>query len=117
MSPGFTQSTYEIKPYEDEAYQNSGYGLYVVSNLCKKLNGEFSVLSNDSLYKLEKNKANYSIFFPNFSGTAIKIKLQINDSLNSDELVKQIVKEGELIASNQNDRITTASKKTKLLNL
>jgi len=117
LSPGFTQSTYEIKDYEEEAYQNSGYGLYVVSNLCKKLNGEFSVLSNNSLYKLEKNKADHSIFFPSFPGTAIKIKLQIDDSLNSDELIKQIVKEGERIASNQNDRITTASKKTKSLNL
>lgn len=118
MSPGFTTSNYVIRSYESDYYQNSGFGLYVVSNICKRLNGEFVILSNNSLYKLTSKETLYKNNKFDFPGIAIKMKLQIpKNNLNTKELINSIVEEGEKIAEQENDTIKVASKRSKSLKL
>lgn len=119
MSPGFTTSNHKIRSYESDYYQNSGFGLYVVSNLCKDLNGEFFILSNNLSYELSSQKNNCINDNPfNFPGTAIKMKLQIpKTNLNTKELIDNIVSKGEKIANQENNTIKKASKRSKSLKL
>lgn len=117
LSPGFTHSHYEIRSYEDEGFQNSGYGLYVVSNICKNLNGAFKVLSNTSSYYLNSCKNNYHDLDFNFPGTPIKMKFQIPNNLDTDKLSLHIVKEGEDIVGQDKDTVNVASKRAKSLEI
>lgn len=118
MTPGFTTSDYEIRSYESDHYQNSGFGLYIVSNICKNLNGEFVILSNNLLYELTPQNKNFTQNRFNFPGTAIKMKFQIPKvNLNTKELIDNIVAEGEKIAQQKDDTKKVASKRSKSLKL
>lgn len=118
MTPGFTTSDYEIRSYESDYYQNSGFGLYIVLNICKNLNGEFVILSNNLLYELTPQNKNFTQNRFNFPGTAIKMKFQIpKANLNIKELIDNIVAEGEKIAQQKDDTKKVASKRSKSLKL
>ena len=99
LRPGVTSGiteTSHLRENEEKDYLNSGYGLYIVTELCKKLQGEFAIISKGAI--ATKKKVNYlpnSLIFP---GTAIKIKLKVPKNIQKEEfksILDEIITFGE----------------------
>lgn len=99
---------------EDSIWRNSGYGLYVTSEICK-LGGDFLICSGEKalLIKGEEHK----IFDTDFSGTAIRMRLKVSEIANfRGDLINSIVNKGERLAKeNSNNANITASKVSRIL--
>lgn len=116
LSPGITTSNYVLKAYESEMYANSGYGIYVVSKLCKALNGEFTIITGNTVFESYQHstfKRKLKNYFP---GTAVKIKMQLNEELKFKNLIDLIVEQGEKTAGESKGTIKTASMKSRIVN-
>lgn len=116
LQPGITSgitSPSHLRENESENYLNSGYGLYVVTELCKIFNGSFVIISNSAIAtqkkisKLENNKS--------FPGTAIKVKVKVPNGLKKSEfqsMIGEIISRGENISKTVDGAVNTASKKS-----
>ena len=113
ISPGITTSDYKIKSYESDEYMNSGYGLYVVCKICEELCGEFVIISDQIVYSNNKSKC-LRLDYP-FEGTAIKIRMKVDNQSNYKNLIKKIVSEGEEVSYSDINAINYASKRSRVI--
>ena len=113
LKPGVTSGiteTSHLRENEEKDYLNSGYGLYIVTELCKKLQGEFAIISKGAI--ATKKKVNYlpnSLIFP---GTAIKIKLKVPKNIQKEEfksMLDEIITFGERQSRSIKGAISVAS--------
>ena len=117
LKPGITSGITEfshLRENEDESYLNSGYGLYVVTELCKKFGGSYVIISKSAI--ATQNKISTLGNGQEFPGTAIKIKIQVPRDLTKEEFkekISHIVKEGEKLSQSIYGALNTASKKSK----
>ena len=88
-------------------WDNSGFGLYVTSEIGKRF-GNFSILSSNKLL-LNAGQNNPTKDVP-LHGTIVKLKVNTNDGDYFPNILKQIIGEGEKIALNISGSIKTASK-------
>lgn len=113
LLPGISCTNTNIKT--DDAWQNSGFGLYIVSELCKKLNDfQFYIASSDASYSITKNKIidrNHHVWAP---GTTILISIGVDNDCYFSNILEQIVQEGERIAQIDNPN-AKASKMSKIV--
>lgn len=87
IAPGVTR-TLEQPDFHNNEWQNSGYGLYFTKKIAEK-SGEFTVLSDG--HALGFNRKNESKFeMPVFEGTAIKLKINLDEIENWDLLLNSI---------------------------
>ena len=95
-------------------YLNSGYGLYMITELCKRLQGEYIIISksaiarNGKVESLTKNKV--------FPGTAIKIKIRIPNGFTNTafkDMLKEIADLGEKESRGIRGAIKEASSKSR----
>lgn len=106
LKPGISQN---IEPYNNDPWQNSGFGLYVLSELGARL-GNFAIASDNLI--LLKNEGREVLKPLPIRGTAIK--LQINPSkIYFPALLEQIVTQGEKEAQNIPGARHSASKSSK----
>lgn len=117
LKPGITSGIVEdfkLRENEEKEYLNSGYGLYMVTELCKRLRGEYIIISksaiarNGKVESLTKNNV--------FPGTAIKIKIRVpNDFTNTDfkDMLKEIADLGEKESRAIQGAIQEASSKSR----
>lgn len=77
-------------------WANSGYGLYVSSRLCSKLKGSFIVASGRDFYELRESGPRLGKTF--CPGTAIRMRLPIENIQKFDEMVRAINIDGENVA-------------------
>lgn len=117
LKPGITGGIFEkshLREGEEEEYLNSGYGLYIVTELCKVFKGHFSIISKGAIATKKGIKSlKDKLIFP---GTAIKIRLQIPKDLTPEdfnEKLKIIISKGESISTQIEGAISTASTKSK----
>lgn len=89
-------------------WANSGFGLYMVKEICKEMDGSFLIASGED-YLREDSKGSKS-GKTNITGTAIKITVSTNKSLNSKELINTIVQRGQEEAKAMNEGFYKASK-------
>jgi hypothetical protein len=82
-------------PLNDDKWQNSGFGLYVVSEVGSRL-GSFSILSNESMLYLGNGRSDW-VATPS-RGTIVKLRANTNDAEYFPNLLSQIVTEGERLA-------------------
>ena len=114
LEPGVSKSYKKRKgnnPFLDEdPYANSGFGLYVMHNLCREL-GEFKIISTgDSLtYRGETVKSKNC----NFDGTAIGMRFRISDLSRISDLRAEIIKTGEELTRSKDYVIKDASTASK----
>ena len=90
LRPGITESYINKFAQEDE---NSGFGLYVASEVCDALNGSFSILSGQTM--LRKGNGATTIIQGYHKGSAIKMSIDTTKEFKYSNLVSEIVNKGE----------------------
>lgn len=90
LKPGVTESYISKFSLEDE---NSGFGLYVASEVCDMLNGSFSILSGEAF--LKKKGGSIVTYGTYMNGSIIKLSVDTSIKFNYHELLKKIVDKGE----------------------
>lgn len=89
-------------------WANSGFGLYIVKEICKELDGSFLIASGED-YLREDRKGSKS-GKTNISGTAINITVGTSEIVDSKELINTIVQRGQEEAKAMNEGFHKASK-------
>lgn len=81
------------KQKDNDVWANSGFGLFMVSEICKYLNGNFCLISYDN-YILKDNQEvkKGSIFL---KGTAIRIKVPCENIEDAGKIIRTISSRGE----------------------
>jgi|GEM_PF-263599 hypothetical protein len=114
LEPGVSKSYKKRKrnnPFLDEdPYANSGFGLYVMHNLCREL-GEFKIVSTGD--SLTYRGATVKLKNCNFDGTAIGMRFRISDLNRIPGLRAEIIKTGEELTRSKDYVIKDASTASK----
>ena len=110
IKPGISKS--EPSGEDDNQWSNSGFGLYVLSELGKRT-GTFCICSGTAEVKISKDKAP-EVKEHLFHGTAIRLKIQKPKGVNFTEYIEKIISDGEAIAL-QSEFPRRASKSTKTI--
>lgn len=114
VRPGISQSfTPEKKNKDQDPWANSGFGLYMSSEICKKLNGDFWIISGNKALKITRSGSTlYDTFF---SGTAIGISFNVKNVEDSKKMIIDISKRGEFEAQGIRNAFQKASTPSKSL--
>lgn len=96
-------------------WENSGYGLYMVSEMCAELDASFIIASGKNAVRVykENGRVVYKNMETNIHGTAIQIRIKPSVTVDYDEIRRQIVKRGEARARLNKKAMHTASKSSK----
>lgn len=81
------------KQKSDDVWANSGFGLYMVSQICRKLNGSFTMISYDDFIHLDNHGLRKGK--TSFHGTAIRIRVPSKRIQNAQEIIREINVQGE----------------------
>lgn len=90
ISDAFSPS---YNPKNDDTWSNSGFGLFMVSEICKSLNGSFCLISYDNYILVENNQL--IVGDTSFEGTAIRISVPCYKVENAKEIISNISSKGE----------------------
>lgn len=80
---------------EEGDWENTGYGLYVLSELGKQ-HGKFTICSGDSSITCTNSKTQSQSHL--FQGTAVQLRLSIQNNNINENVIDSIVKKGEELA-------------------
>lgn len=95
----------------DDVWSNSGFGLYMASEICKRLQGSFCIASGHSVLKISDNEMVSGKTY--VKGTAIKITFSTNRLNNSNSIIREIASNGELEAKTIKNAFKKASHPSK----
>ncbi|MBQ8799667.1 MAG: hypothetical protein IJZ55_08895 [Lachnospiraceae bacterium] len=98
---------------DNDEWKNSGYGIYMVSNLCDRLGGSFIIASGNSATLLRSGQR--TTYDCHLQGTGIQIRIRPSRIGRYKEIAQDILNTGEQIAKNGGNRIVSASKSTRSL--
>ena len=118
IKPGISSSFAPGRQNMDKSeWANSGFGLYMISNLCAELGGDFTLASGETALKVSKNTYDGQIqhtFTRCFiDGTAIRITIKPSSIISYENVARQILKNGEALAKADGKSIHFASMSTK----
>ena len=82
------------KNTSDDPWANSGFGLYMVSQICKELHGSFCLASGNKYINIYHDGQS-KVGDTNFQGTAVKITFSTENLSSSKEIIAKIAKQGE----------------------
>lgn len=108
LQPGISSDT---SPENDDKWQNSGFGLYVVSNLGGQL-GEFAIASDGCI--MFSHEGEISWYDVPINGTAVKLRVNTDEAEYFPNILHNIVAEGENVAKEIAGAKKSASKKSKI---
>ena len=80
----------------DDVWANSGYGLYMISEICKATGGWFTFVSGEDCLRAYQN--NTSIYMTQFKGTALGIRIKPSQVSNHQALITAARASGEATA-------------------
>lgn len=110
LLPGVSGARLNAK--DEDKCANSGYGLYMASELCTLTeSSQFVIASGDTMLLVKKQyRRRYSI--KNFPGTAVMVNIHIDSDINFDECLSEILKTGTKLAkeAGNNPSASMASK-------
>jgi len=92
----------------DDTWSNSGFGLYMVTEICKYLDGSFCLASGNKYLLFNRDIKEY-FGDTSFHGTAIKIRISTLKINNSKELIEKIAEQGEIQARSIRNAFKKAS--------
>jgi hypothetical protein len=96
LKPGISGRAYEGAPrLRDDAWANSGYGLFMTSQICAR-GGSFALCSGDRGLLL--NGEAEKVLDAGFSGTAIRMCIYVPEVLGLNEALKEFSSRGEYLA-------------------
>ncbi|CEO06592.1 Signal transduction histidine kinase [[Clostridium] sordellii] len=96
----------------EDQWANSGFGLYMVSEICKELEGSFILASGEKYVKIGKD-GNIKFGDTSIQGTAVKITISTNRIVESEKIIRRIAKKGEEQAKHIRNAFKTASSPSK----
>ena len=79
--------------HSNDEWANSGYGLYMVSEICKELSGDFFIASGDKCVHIDEK--GLRIIDTHFDGTAVKMAFSTSKLKNSHDIIQDIAGRGE----------------------
>lgn len=100
-----------VKQRSDDEWANSGFGLYMVSEICKHLNGSFCIISYGNYMLIDNHgiKAGET----SFHGTAIRMRVPSKKILSAQSVISEIASQGEAEAKTIRNAFKTASTPSK----
>lgn len=111
LKPGISSN---LEPENNDKWQNSGFGLFILSELGLAL-GEFAIASNNHILFISKHsQLQHSV---PIHGTAVKLRVNTTESDYFPNVLKSIVKRGEELAKTIPGARVVASKKSKMIDL
>lgn len=116
LEPGISGTMIGNKSvFTQSEWDNSGYGLYMVSEMCAELDASFILASGKSAIRVfkENGKIVYKNIDTNIHGTAIQIRIRPSATIDYNEIRRQIVLRGEEKARRNSKAIHTASKSSR----
>ncbi len=99
------------KQRSNDEWANSGFGLYMVSEICKLLNGSFCLISYNNYLFI--NNHGVKVGETSFHGTAIRIRVPSKKISNAQAIISTIAKNGEAEARTIRNAFKTASTPSK----
>ncbi len=114
LKPGISKSfSPKTGNKSQDVWSNSGFGLFMVSQICIKLGGSFNLVSGSKYVKIDET-GRVSIGETDIQGTAIKINLFESKLITSSkELIAEVAKNGEQRAKSIKTAFKTASMPSK----
>lgn len=107
LMPGVSGTAFKgSKLTRDDMWQNSGYGLYMTSRICR-LGGSFFIGSYEASVLLSPAGKNYQSF--GFGGTCVRMIIRPSQASNLSSRLKQFSLEGRKIAEQLKGTILKAS--------
>jgi hypothetical protein len=94
IRPGVTSNA---TPDSQDPYQNTGFGLYVMSELAKRCSGEFVLWSSDVRLELNAASGLRTKAAP-FHGTAVKVRVTPTEGTDFENILTAIRHDGDAIA-------------------
>lgn len=88
-------------------WANSGYGLYMASEICKYLHGSFLLMSYGNYILIEDGKT--EIGETSFEGTAIRMVIPTNNINSAKDIISHIANKGESESKKIKNAFKTAS--------
>jgi hypothetical protein len=107
LLPGITSASNRATGSD---WDNSGFGLYVTSELGRRY-GEFAIISSNRV--LYTNEGSIVMEQTPLNGTVVKLKVNTQDADYFPNILGSIVQEGEKIADELDGAVKSASKKSK----
>lgn len=105
------------KQKNNDVWSNSGFGLYMVSNICKHLKGSFYLASGSNFIKITSEDREPCVGETSFNGTAIQIRIKTNKITNAQQIISTILKDGLEEARKLRNAFKKASKPSKELRI
>lgn len=110
VKPGISQSFQpSYKPNKRSQWENSGYGLYMVSGICRELGGKFLLASYGNYISLRKD-GTFERGATDFHGTVLRISIPTGRELDTQDLLRRLSEAGEREASTIRNAFKQASK-------
>ncbi|WP_416819672.1 hypothetical protein [Denitromonas sp.] len=95
-------------------WDNSGFGLFVTSELGKRY-GSFTIASSNALLSMDgANRTSASIAIPS---TIVKLHVNTIDADYFPNILREIVEKGEMIAGEESGLVVSASKASKMYDI
>ena len=114
VKPGISQAfSPEKKNQSNDTWSNSGFGLFMASEICKRLNGEFWITSGEKALRIDSTGA--TPFDTFFNGTAIGIEFNASNLRNPQNLITEVAKFGEEMSQSIRNAFKNASEPSKSL--
>lgn len=108
LEPGISGESEYI---HDVDWKNSGFGLYMVSQMCAELDASFIISSgNAAVTVLKHTDVSYVKTNSNVKGTAIQIRIRPTNTVDYESIRRKILFEGEKRAKQNSKAIHSASK-------
>jgi hypothetical protein len=98
LMPGVSGNYKALASTSSNQWQNSGYGLYMASRLCRN-SGGFLIISSNYLINL-RNQQKWDRPLQNFQGTLVKLDLDLSHKSSLSAKLKRYAEEGRELAKN-----------------
>lgn len=113
LQPGVSKTFLSKNKISNDVWDNSGYGLYMVSRLCAELGGSFIIASGTAALRI--TDAVSIKYETQFDGTAIQIRIKPSRIYDYEEAARRILDQGEARAKNYKGAFEVASKASRSL--
>lgn len=93
LEPGISKAGIAMEPKDENG--NEGFGLYMISSICKN-NSDFVICSGNKCLKIKSNET--TSYETSFKGTAIRLRLHPSQLPNMNKVIPELSKKGTKIA-------------------
>ncbi|MBR3318544.1 MAG: ATP-binding protein [Atopobiaceae bacterium] len=109
--PGISALSNASRTAAEDAWRNSGYGLYVMKELALRCNGRFMICSDEHAiaYRRVNGSVKEDIYPTNYKGLALCLQFRTDETINFYSEIPDIARHGEELAVESEGAITKAS--------